>query len=339
MTRRIIIAAVVLILIGGGLAWHYDLPSRLGLVQKKPDLLSLYGNVDIRQVELGFRVAGRINEMKFEEGDKVIKGAVLAKLDDRPFLDAIDVANADIAKGTADLKKFTTGSRPQEIAQAKAALAEREATLTNANQLVERRQALVKEGVTSRQSYDDAVAAQREASARAAAARESLNLVNAGFREEDIEASKAALASAQARLEQSKTSFADTDLTAPDNGVVLSKVREPGAIVMAGATVYTLSLVDPVWVRAYVSEPDLGRIAPGMKAEVITDSAPDKPYTGQIGFISPVAEFTPKTVQTPDLRSDLVYRLRIVVANPDQQLRQGMPVTVRLPDAAPAPKK
>ncbi len=339
MARRIVIAGVVLVLIAAGLAWHYDLPAKLGLTAGKPTELTLYGNVDIRQVELGFRVAGRISEMKVEEGDKVTKGTVLAKLDERPFLDAIDVANADIAKGEADLKKFQTGSRPQEIAQAKAALAEREATLANANSLVERRQALVKEGVTSRQSYDDAVAAQREASARAAAARESLNLVNAGFRIEDIEAAKAALASAQARLEQSKTSLADSELIAPDNGVVLTKVREPGAIVMAGASVYTLSLIDPVWVRAYVSEPDLGRIAPGMKAEVITDSAPDKPYGGQIGFISPVAEFTPKTVETPDLRSDLVYRLRIVVANPDQRLRQGMPVTVRLPDAPPPAKK
>ena len=113
-------------------------------------------------------------------------------------------------------------------------------------------------------------------------------------------------------------------------------MREPGAIVAAGATVYTLSLIDPVWIRAYVSEPQLGRIAPGMKVQVFTDSAPGKPYNGQIGYISPVAEFTPKTVETADLRSDLVYRLRVVVTNPDRSLRQGMPVTVRLAEAETA---
>ena len=93
---------------------------------------------------------------------------------------------------------------------------------------------------------------------------------------------------------------------------------------------FTVSLQSPVWVRAYVHESDLGRIQPGMKAQVFTDSRGDKPYTGQIGFISPRAEFTPKSVETTELRTALVYRLRIVVANPDEGLRQGMPVTVKL---------
>src|ERR1044072_999000 len=122
MARRIVIAVVVLVLGGVGVAWRYGW---LGMSGGKPTQLTLYGNVDIRQVELGFRVSGRISEMKFEEGDKVTKGASLAKLDERPFLDTIDVANADIAKSQADLKKFQTGSRPQEIAQARATLAER----------------------------------------------------------------------------------------------------------------------------------------------------------------------------------------------------------------------
>ena len=332
MARRVIILLVLLTALGGYAVWHFDLLERWGLVAAKPTTLMLYGNVDIRQVELGFRVAGRIAEMQFEEGDPVRKGSLLARLDDRPFLDSVDVAAADVAQREADLKKMTAGSRPQEIAQARATVVEREATLANANHLVERRQALVRDGVVSKQAYDDAIAARDEARARLQAARETLKLVTAGFRDEDIEAARAVLASAQARLESAKTSLSDTQLYAPDNGIILSRVREPGAIVAAGATAYTLSLVDPVWIRAYVAEHNLGRVAPGTKVEVITDSDPARPYEGQIGFVSPVAEFTPKTVETADLRSDLVYRVRITVANPDQRLRQGMPVTVRLPE-------
>lgn len=106
-------------------------------------------------------------------------------------------------------------------------------------------------------------------------------------------------------------------------------------MVVSQSPTYSLSLDAPVYVRAYVSEPDLGRIAPGMQVRVRSDSS-DKVYQGQIGFISPRAEFTPKTVETTDLRTDLVYRLRIVVTNADAALRQGMPVTIDV-DAGQAP--
>ena len=108
-----------------------------------------------------------------------------------------------------------------------------------------------------------------------------------------------------------------------------TRARERGAIVSPGETVFTLTLSSPVWVRTYVNETDLGRVQPDMPAYVTTDSAPKKFYTGHVGFISPTAEFTPKSVETRELRTDLVYRLRIVVDNPDGALRQGMPVTVR----------
>jgi HlyD family secretion protein len=136
---------------------------------------------------------------------------------------------------------------------------------------------------------------------------------------------------AEARLASAETNLADTAIAAPADGVILTRIQEPGAIVAAGAPVYTLSLRNPVWVRAYVREPDLGRVHPGMRALVTTDTAPQHPYHGHIGFISPVAEFTPKTVETTALRTDLVYRLRVIVDDPDESLRQGMPVTVTLP--------
>ncbi|HYG36697.1 MAG TPA: efflux RND transporter periplasmic adaptor subunit, partial [Clostridia bacterium] len=161
-------------------------------------------------------------------------------------------------------------------------------------------------------------------------AREQLNLLEAGFRSEEKAQAKAELARAEAALARAELRVEDTVLKAPSDGVVLTRAQEPGAILQPGTTVLTVSLVKPVWVRAYIEEPNLGHIHPGMKVNIYTDTRPDRPYTGQIGYISPRAEFTPKNVETPQLRTSLVYRLRIVVENPDEGLRQGMPVTVRM---------
>ncbi len=139
---------------------------------------------------------------------------------------------------------------------------------------------------------------------------------------------RANLAQAKAALGVAITNLKDTKVFAPHEGTILTRIREPGSIVNVGDPIYTLTLTDPVWIRAFVSEPQLGLIYPGMKAEVYTDSK--QTYTGHIGFISPVAEFTPKTVETTELRTDLVYRLRIIADNPDKYLKQGMPVTVKL---------
>jgi len=169
---------------------------------------------------------------------------------------------------------------------------------------LERRKDVVNFGAVSKENYDEA-------------------FYTAQKLREDLKEAEANLARAETRLH-------DTKLYSPNFGTILTRVREPGAIVNFGEPIYTLSITSPVWVRAYISEPDLGKIYPGMKAEILTDT-PDLPiYQGHIGFISPVAEFTPKSVETTTLRTDLVYRFRVVVDNPDQYLKQGMPVTVRL---------
>jgi HlyD family secretion protein len=161
-----------------------------------------------------------------------------------------------------------------------------------------------------------------------AASRQALALAVEGARTEEIAAAEAAFEGASAQWDQASTQLEDTQLLAPNNGIILTRVREPGAIVAAGAPVYTVSLTDTIYVRAYVDEPHLGRVIPGAKVIVSTDSS-DKQYSGQVGFVSPRAEFTPKSVETPELRTDLVYRLRIVIPDADDGLRQGMPVTIR----------
>jgi HlyD family secretion protein len=246
--------------------------------------LTLYGNVDIRDVVLAFRVAGRIAEMHFEEGDRVSKNTVVATLDRDTF--------------------------EEDLAVAKAELAEAQAALKNTERDFQRNARLVKTGTVSQSLYDEALA--------------------------NRDTSRARVQTAQARIEQAQTALADTKIHAPSDGVILTRVREPGSIVNAGQPVYTLAMDDPIWVRTYITEPNLGHIYPGQSAHVYTDSRPDKPYQGQVGFISPQAEFTPKNVETTQLRTDLVYRLRVIVDNPNQGLRQGMPVTVKI-DTNPLP--
>jgi len=332
MKHKLIRAIVLLVVACAAAAWWFDVPRRLGWGGEEDRGLTLYGNVDIRQVQLGFRVSGRIAEMLVDEGDRVEAGQALARLDAQPYEDSVRAAEAQVASQEANLAKLEAGPREAEIAQARAVLAERNYDLANAEQAFDRARQLRPSGAISQAALDQAQAAKDMASARVESAREALRLLEEGSREEDIAAALASLQAAQANLATAKTSLKDTELHAPAAGVILSRVREAGAIVAPSDVVYVLSLDDPVWVRTYVSEPDLGRIHPGMEVEVTTDTAPEKPYRGRVGFISPVAEFTPKSVETPELRTDLVYRLRVVVDEPDTALRQGMPVSVRIPE-------
>ena len=289
---------------------------------------TLSGNVDVHQVELAFRVSGRISAVKVQEGDKVSEGQVLAELDPVPFQTDVDSAKADLAQAQAQLDKTRRGFRVEEVAQARATVAQRAADLENARVTLQRQQQLVAAGLVTHQQIDDAQARVHMSDAALAAAHEQLTLELHGSRIEDIESQEALLASAQARLEKTQTALSDATLSAPSNGIISVRARELGAIVQAGQTVYTLTLNDPVWIRAYVAQPRLGRIKPGMSVKVTIDSMPRREYDGTVGFISPEAEFTPKTVQTEQVRDDLVYRIRVIATDPDNVFRQGMPVTV-----------
>ncbi len=292
--------------------------------------LKLYGNVDIREVQLGFRVGGKLATMQLEEGDAVVAGDELAQLDRRPFEDGLALAGARVAEAEARLLKLRTGSRAQEIEQAQARVREAKAALDNARQEYVRQKELTDKGLSSQRLLDSALAQRDQAAARLEANQEALGLAVEGARTEDISAAEASLAAARAQLAQAQTQLDDTVLVAPANGTIFTRAREPGAIVSVGTPVYTLSLTDTVYVRAYVDETRLGRVVPGSRVLVRSDSS-DKTYEGQVGFVSPRAEFTPKSVETEELRTDLVYRLRIVISDPDDALRQGMPVTVRVP--------
>lgn len=324
--RKIVVPVLAVLVVAaiGAALWY-----RFG-GQQHPTSLTLYGNVDIREVEMAFRVPGRVTKMYFDEGDRVKEGQIVAEIDPVPYREALDVADARVQQAEANVAKMKAGTRPQQVQQAQAAVRAAEATFADAESDYKRQSGLFESGASSEKLRNAARARRDEAVARLTSAREALALAKAGFRSEDIAAAEADLAAAKAQRAQARTQLEDTKLAAPGNGILLSRVREPGSMLALGAPVYSLSLRDPVYVRAYVGERDLGKLAPGRAVTVDTDSS-TKAYHGQIGFISPRAEFTPKSVQTTDLRTDLVYRLRIVVGDADQGLRQGMPVTVHVP--------
>jgi HlyD family secretion protein len=329
---RLAFVIVTAAALGGG-AWYVY--AQGGEVEEQ---LVLQGNIDVRQVNLAFKVDGRIETLAVDEGDPVKAGQVVATLDKRYFEDDLRLARARRDNAAATLARLEHGSRPEEIVQARAQLTLREATLNLARANLQRAEKLAPEGGISTEDVDVRREAVRTGEANVSYAREALRLAEIGPRREDIDAARAQLAEQRATVVQSERRLADSDLVAPNNGVILTRAREKGAIVQAGETVFALTLDSPVWVRTYVNERDLGLIRPDMPAAVVTDTAPDRPYASHIGFISPTAEFTPKTVETRELRTDLVYRLRVVVDNTDGGLRQGMPVTVRLPLSRSRPR-
>ncbi len=291
--------------------------------------LKLYGNVEIREVQLGFRIGGRISKLYVDEGDRVMPGQLLAELDTRPLADRLAGAGARFDAATAAAERDANGSRPQEVGEARAALSAAEARLIEAKRQFDRRQALVDKGFISKAEVQTAETTVAAAQAALTAARNGLSLAEAGAREEDRAASVATRNAALADRRAVQTDIADARIIAAEPGQILTRARELGAIVQPGQTVLTVALTQPVRVRAYVAEPDLLRIRPGMIVSVSVDGS-HKRWPGRIGYIAPVAEFTPKTVQTEQLRADLVYRLRVTVDDPHGELRQGQPVTVTI---------
>lgn len=240
--------------------------------------LILYGNVDVRQVDISFRIPGQISELFFEEGDLVPKGSLMALLDPSPY--------------------------DSQARQAEANVKTLKANLNNAEILLKRRKELITDGSVSQEDLNNAQSTYDQLLAA-------------------LNSSEAAFVVAQDNLRYIKA-------YAPNDGVILSRIREPGTVVRDSDPVFTLSLASPVWIRAFIDETHLGQVVYGMDAEITTDNPNGHPYSGKVGFISPLAEFTPKTVETTQLRTDLVYRLRIYIDQPDSGLRQGMPVTVKL---------
>lgn len=273
--KKFLIIAIIAIIVAviGYFIWQNN---------SKDTPITLYGNVDIRTVNSGFRVAGRLTELSKEEGDYVKVGDLLATIDDKPYQIGLQQAQAQVLQA--------------------------QATYDYAERNFQRQSELMKTYAVSKDQLDNSKTARDQA--------------------------QASLELALANVEQAKLNITDSQLYSPTEGTILTRAIEPGTMLNSATTVYAISIAKPIWIKAYIDEINLAQAIPGRKVYIYTDARPDTPYIGQIGFVSSTAEFTPKTVQTDVLRTDLVYRLRIQVnqsgdGKADELLRQGMPVTIK----------
>lgn len=326
------IAAVILLVLIGTSIWLVTRGS-------KDEPLKLYGNIDIREVDLSFRVDGRVAAVLVDEGDAVRAGQVIARLDPEPLQTELAEALANTDAQRAQLDLLRAGNRREDIAQAEAIVAERRAALADAQGDVVRLSTLRGTGAIADRRWEDATNQRDEAAARLRAAQHALAEQRAGTRPQEIDQAASNVDRARASAERIRLRVNDTILRAPSDGTILTRGLEKGANVAAGVTAFTEALARPVWARVFVDAPDLGLVAPGTMVNISTDAAPGKVYKGRIGYVSPTAEFTPKSVETETLRTALVYRARVVVLDPDSRLRQGMPITVQLASGARAIKK
>jgi len=297
------------------------------------DEILLYGNVDLRQVALAFKGSERVQEMRVEEGDSVVPGQVLAVLDTTMLSLRIRQAHAQVRVQQEGLNRLRSGSRPQEIAQTVAVSAAAQAELNQARQQLQRLRNINVETAGQAVSQLEIEAGEARfavAEANLRRAQQGQELSTDGPASEDIARADAMLEAANAELAVLEQQLDDAQLRAPIAAIVRSRLLEPGDMASPQRPAYNLAITQPKWVRAYIGEVDLGRVLPGQSASVSTDSHPDQSLAGTVGYISSVAEFTPKAVQTEDLRTSLVYEIRIRVDDPSNRLRLGMPATVRL---------
>jgi HlyD family secretion protein len=326
MKKRIVKSIIIVLAISAGvLGYRYH---QNGEQTDEAGVLKIYGSIDIRDAALAFNEQERIAEVLVEEGARVEADQVLARLDDKRLTATIAEVESRIQAQQQVVKRLKTGSRPQEIDQARAEVEAAQVRVKNAGKVLARLEQTSATGATSVQDLDDAKARMQVEQSQLKVKEKGLLLVLEGPRKEDIAVAEHQLEALKNNLSLLQVRLEDMKLIAPARGIIQSRVLEAGEMASPTRPVFILTLTDPKWVRGYVPEPMLGRINLGMRARILSDSFPGRPMQGWVGFISPVAEFTPRVVQTEELRTRLVYETRIFVEDPRDRLRQGMPVTV-----------
>lgn len=324
--KRLIIPLLLVVAIGAGFYYYHT--SRAA---KAPaSTLTLSGNVEAHESVVAFRTQGRIVALPVEEGKPVKEGDLLSQLDDADYEQQVHVDEATLQTRGRELDLAEAGNRAQDIQAAGQTVADAKADLEMKRADLERYSALYKRDAISTQTRDQADTAFKRAQAVYERAAQNLSEIREGTRKEQIAVSRATLRAARQNLKLSKVRRDYTVLHAPVTGVVTVRQAELGEYVVPGTPVVTIADLDHLWVRAYVSETDLGRVHWGQAVTLKTDTYPGKSYRGTISFISPEAEFTPKTVQTNKERVALVYRIKVNVENANHELKPGMPADVMI---------
>jgi HlyD family secretion protein len=320
--RKILVLILIVLVLSAGVAvwWFYFRQS-----DYSNSRIFISGNIEATEVDLAFRIGGQIKRFPAEEGDAIKAGQVVAELDKDTLLAMKGAAEAEIRASQAVLDELEVGTRAEEIEMARAVLRSAESRLENAKAEYERYVPLFKRGAISASAFDAKETALEVARAEHNNASERLKELEVGPREEQIRAARARLERAKWELKKIELDLEHSTVQSPIQGRLLVKSNEAGEVVLPGATVATVAETREVWLKGYVGEKYLGKVKLGEKVEVTTDSYPGKIYTGRVTYISSRAEFTPKNVQTREERVKQVYRVKVTIPNPDEELKIGMP--------------
>jgi HlyD family secretion protein len=329
MKKRTRILVPVLLVAGALVAW---ILTRGG--EGTRGAVSASGTVEATAADLGFQAAGRVLVIEVREGDAVTAGTELARLDTRELEAGLAVAQAQLEAAEARLSELERGARPQEVATAEAAVRQAEQRADEARRDAESASTLFEGGAISRQAHDRAQTALDLATGGLDQAREQLAMLVEGPRAETIRAQRAAVAQGRANVARAEAALANAVVTAPFDGVVTVRHREPGEAVTPGAPVLTLLDPEDRWVRIYIRGDQIGQVQLGMTAEITSDTYRDRTYRGEVVFIGSEAEFTPRNVQTTEERTRLVYPVKVrITGDPGLELKPGIPADVTLTDA------
>ncbi len=298
--------------------------------QRDQGVISLSGNVEVTEVDTGFKISGRIVDLLTDEGKLVQKGGKIAVLESAELESLMAQSRAVLSEALAKLEELKTGSRPQEIAQAAANMKAAEAELVKAKKDYERAERLYTNEAISASQLDAAKSVHDSWVEKVKAAGEQLSLLKEGPRKEVIKAAEDHVQSARAALRVTEERLGDTTLFAPVSGVVLKKNVESGEVVQSGTPVFTIGEIDDPWIKVYIKEDKLALVKLGQRATITVDTYRDKVYEGTVSYISSQAEFTPKTVQTQEERVKLVFGVKVRVKNINQELKPGMPADVNI---------
>lgn len=303
-------------------------------VQEKSTDIVASGHVEATDVHIAAKVGGRLLEAPLKEGDMVKTGDVIARLRTTDAELAVNQAKADRAQALADLKLRLAGSRKEDVAEMEAQIRGTEADITGAQLDFERMQALLERGSGTTKARDDAKARRGVLEAKIGAQTQSLARLRSGARPEEIESARARVGSIDARIEQLEQQITDAALLSPVDGVVTSRIAEPGEELQAGSPICVITKLADAWLTVYVTDVDLARIRIGQEATVKTDGGQTR--KGKLTYIASKAEFTPKNVQTRDERVKLVFRVKIGLDNADGFFKPGMPAEATFVPVAPA---
>ncbi len=330
MKKKIIIILFAAVFIGAGLLVY------IGQRQKTSQELFYSGVIEATQANLSFQVPGRVAKVNVQEGQSVAKDQIIAELDRAEFESRYDQAKASLERAQKTKQQLGTvldisrKTLPSEVARATANVKSVQATLNDAEKNYKRFEDLFRNGVITEKERDTMKLTYDVAKSRLAESESVLklaqgNLTRIDAAKQEIEVATAQINSINASLNQASIQLAYTQLKSPIDGIITSRNIEPGEAVNSGREVLTVSDLSRVDLKIFVDETEIGKVKPGQKVDVKVDTFPGKTYTGTVSFISPEGEFTPKIIQTKKERVKLVYLVKVSMANPNLELKSGMP--------------